>query len=168
MTPESTSAVPDETRAGILLRDEALNLHEDRHGDIHTELRRRLVQVALDKVKRGEEPLITIDDAADIDLGGRTPKLRGPTFAALLRLGVVYEVGAVKSRRAIAHARKITQYKLVDADAGRRYLIQTDPRTPSPRRPLTKFKSRKARASLVPDGLVFDGVDLPPGASGLC
>ena len=108
---------------GESLRDAALNRLRARRADLIRECTAAALRVALD---RGE---VCADDVravvpipADI-----SPKFVGVVFRDLADAGILCRVGYRNSKRAAAHARPLTVWRLINVDAALAWLAAHPP-----------------------------------------
>ena len=115
------------TREGELRKAEALALLAAKRERLVRQAQRALLNVLLDS---GEA---TIDQArAMVEVpDGIDPKLFGAAPGPLARAGIIYAAGYVKTKRAEAHARPVTLWRLADKDAAIPWLA-THPELPEP------------------------------------
>ncbi|CAN5544592.1 hypothetical protein BH11PLA2_BH11PLA2_25190 [soil metagenome] len=101
------------TPEGEARRDAALNRLRVHRGELIRQFQAAAVRFALE---RGE---VCADDVRPLVVipPGMSPKLVGTVFRDLSEAGILRHNGYRKSRRAMAHARPLTVWKL--ADAGR-------------------------------------------------
>lgn len=117
---------------GEMMRDEALDLFRDHKPELVDQIKRAILEVALD---RGEvtaddvRPLVAIPEGTD-------PRVVGTAFKDLRDAGILRREGERNSTRPEAHARELKRWVLADEPAALAMLAQLK-RTPptAPDRP---------------------------------
>ncbi|TWT37013.1 hypothetical protein KOR34_19590 [Posidoniimonas corsicana] len=120
MTPRNRDQRPPE---GERRKDAALLLLEARRESYVRQARRVLLEILL------RDGIATMDDVrAAVELpDGVNPKLFGAVPTVLARAGVIRRDDWVPTRRAEAHARRLTRWRLADVRKAERWLAAHEP-----------------------------------------